>query len=49
MNEESNEWTRYQVHLPADDYDEDDELDARITAAEKKQREHVNRGGFFGI
>ena len=44
-----NQWVRYQVIIPEDDYDEDDELDARIALSEKRKKEHINRGGFFGI
>lgn len=43
----NNEWTRYQIQLPQDDYDEDDELDARIEEAQRKEREQIRRG--YGI
>lgn len=47
MNEEEEiEWQRVN-HIPDDDYDEDDELDARIEEAERKRRNHVFRGDFF--
>lgn len=50
MKEEfTNEWTRYQIVIPDDDYDEDDEIDERIAVAEKKKRQHIDRGSFFGI
>jgi len=42
------EWTRYQVMLPDDEIDEDDEIDARIEAMEARKRRNTNRGGFFG-
>lgn len=44
-----NEWNRIN-HLPQDDdFDEDDELDARIAKAERKKRLSVNRNGFRGV
>lgn len=46
---EEHEWTRYQIHIPEDDYDEDDELDDRLEKARKQLKGHVNRGQFFGI
>lgn len=46
---ETNEWTRYQIVIPDDDYDEDDEMDERIAIAERKKRQHIDRGSFFGI
>ena len=45
---EFNEWELHKIYIPNDDYDEDDELDARIEAMERKQRNHVSRGSFFG-
>jgi hypothetical protein len=43
------EWTRHQLHLPTDDFDEDDELDERIARAARKKRDHVDKGnGLFG-
>lgn len=42
------EWTRHQISLPVDDYDEDDELDDRIAEAERRKNAHVTRGGFYG-
>lgn len=49
MENEVHEWTRHQVIIPDDDYDEDDELDALIEKNEKRNRERVVRGGLFGI
>ena len=49
-NEEfNNEWARYQIILPEDDFDEDDAMDARIEIAQRKRRQHINRGIFYGI
>ena len=43
------EWTRYEIKLPVDDFDEDDELDALIEKINSKKRNHIDRGRFFGI
>jgi hypothetical protein len=43
------EWTKYQIILPEDDYDEDDELDARLEEMERKKKERVRRGDFRGV
>ena len=45
MEEEAQkEWIRYKIILPADDFDEDDEIDARIEMAAKRQKNRVSRG-----
>jgi hypothetical protein len=49
MENDQEEWTRYQVILPEDDFDEDDEIDARIEKAERFRRNHVVRGGLRGV
>lgn len=41
------EFTRYQIILPEDDYDEDDEIDALIERNKHRQQHRVDRG--FGI
>lgn len=54
MNEEQEEavpgeFTRYQIHIPDDDFDEDDEMDARLDAVERKRKRDFTRGGgIFG-
>lgn len=46
----NSEWTRYQIQLPEDDFDEDDEMDARIAKTEANRRNHINRGrGIRGV
>ena len=42
------EFTRYQIHLPEDDYDEDDELEERVALAERRKKSQVIRGNFRG-
>ena len=37
------------VQLPADDFDEDDELDERIAKADRVRKSRVDRGGLYGI
>ena len=46
---EEGEWTRYQIHIPEDGFDEDDELDALIEKIDRKKRDHIDRGKFFGV
>jgi hypothetical protein len=41
------EWEIHQITLPADDYDEDDEIDARLEEAERRRKKHIERGRFF--
>lgn len=48
-NEGVGEWTKYVISLPVDDFDEDDEVDARIAKVEQAKRGRVVRGQFFGI
>jgi hypothetical protein len=44
------EWTRYQIILPVDDYDEDDEIDELIEKQTKLKKTHVTRGNnIYGI
>lgn len=46
----NSEWTRYQLMLPEDDFDEDDEFDRKIDELESKRRKHINRGkGIRGV
>lgn len=42
------EFTRYQIHLPEDDYDEDDETEERVAEAERRKKARVIRGNFRG-
>lgn len=44
----NNDFEIHQIILPEDEYDEDDELDARLDAYKRKRRNRVDRGGFFG-
>ena len=37
-----------EITLPPEEYDEDDELDARLEKAEKKRKRHIDRGNFRG-
>lgn len=41
--------TKQTVMLPADDFDEDDEMDERIRKVEQAKKNHVERGGLYGI
>lgn len=47
--EELDEWTRYRIQIPEDDFDEDDEMDDRIAEAERRRKGRVDRGGFRGV
>ena len=35
------------IILPADDFDEDDEMDIRLAKIEARKRNHIERGGFL--
>lgn len=43
-----NNWEKLRFVLPKDDYDEDDEIDERLNEIERKRKNHVVRGRFFG-
>jgi len=51
MNEQefANEWAKYTINLPPEEYDEDDVLNEKLEAIERRQRQHINRGDFFAI
>lgn len=40
---------RQQIHLPADEYDKDDELDDKLEAIERRKRKRITREGFYGV
>lgn len=44
-----NEWQVERIVLPEDEPDEDDELDILIEKIEKKKKNRVVRGHFFGV
>jgi hypothetical protein len=43
----NNDFITAKIILPADDFDEDDELDIRLAKIEAKKRSHIDRGGFL--
>lgn len=43
------EWTKHALILPNEEVDEDDEIDEIIRKVERKKRERIIRGNFFGI
>lgn len=43
-------WIKEQIHIPDEDYDEDDEIDLQIEKARRAKRDRIDRGrGLFGI
>ena len=47
---EGDEWARYRIEIPDDDFDEDDAEEQRIEAIQKAlSKRNVNRGGFRGV
>ena len=43
---EQGEFARYQIILPEDDFDDDDELEERVAQAELAKKQRVVRGNF---